>query len=56
MTAGNGITVTNNTNAVSVNGGFIGQTNDPARIGVDINGGSGNVTITSTITRLPPAT
>ncbi|UVK42629.1 hypothetical protein BPNPMPFG_004327 [Mesorhizobium sp. AR07] len=46
-----GMRIDNNTNAVNVNGGSIGATNDPTGVGVDINGGSGNVTIAATVTK-----
>ena len=36
---------------MNVNGGSIGSTNDPTGIGVDINGGSGNVTVASSVTK-----
>ncbi|WP_246675438.1 right-handed parallel beta-helix repeat-containing protein [Mesorhizobium sp. B2-3-4] len=44
-----GIRIDSNTNAVAVNGGSIGATNDPTGIGVDINGGTGNVTIAASV-------
>ncbi|WP_284275409.1 right-handed parallel beta-helix repeat-containing protein [Mesorhizobium huakuii] len=46
-----GIRIDNNTNAVAVNGGSIGATNDPTGNGVDINGGTGNVTIAASVTK-----
>jgi hypothetical protein len=46
-----GIRIDNNTNAVNVNGGSIGATDDPTGIGVDINGGFGNVTIAASVTK-----
>ena len=49
--AGDGIDITNSTGNVTINGGTIGNTNDPGGIGVDINGGTGNVTIGATITK-----
>ena len=49
--AGDGIDVTNSAANITINGGTIGNTNDPGGIGVDINGGSGNVTIGATITK-----
>ena len=38
---GDGIDITNSPGTVTINGGTIGATNDPAGIGVDINGGAG---------------
>ncbi|MGX9053219.1 beta strand repeat-containing protein [Mesorhizobium sp. 14Argb] len=46
-----GIRIDNNTNAVAVNGGSIGATNDPTGNGVDINGGTGSVTIAASVTK-----
>ena len=46
--AGDGIDLDGNSAAVAINGGSIGNTNDPGGIGVDINGGTGNVTIGAT--------
>ncbi|WP_143748371.1 S-layer family protein [Mesorhizobium carmichaelinearum] len=46
-----GIRIDNNTNAVNVNGGSIGATNDPTGVGVDINGGTGAVTIAASVTK-----
>ena len=39
-TGGAGLITTGNTNAITINGGTIGATNDPAGIGVDVNGGT----------------
>ena len=50
-TTGAGVFINANTNAVNINGGSIGATNDPAGIGVDINGGSGNVTVAASVTK-----
>jgi hypothetical protein len=52
---GDGIDITNSAGSVTINGGSIGATNDPAGIGVDVNGGTGNVTIGATITDLTAA-
>ncbi|MEK6281956.1 MAG: Ig-like domain repeat protein [Acidobacteriota bacterium] len=46
-----GIDITTSTGTVTINGGTIGNTNDPAGIGVDINGGTGNVTISATVNK-----
>lgn len=46
-----GIRIDNNTNAVNVNGGSIGATNDPTDVGVDINGGTGAVTIAASVAK-----
>jgi hypothetical protein len=48
---GDGIDITNlgSGASVTINGGTIGNTNDPAGVGVDINGGLGNITISATI-------
>lgn len=53
-TTGSGLGITNNTNAVNINGGTIGATNDPAGIGVDVNSGSGDVTVAAAITKTTP--
>ncbi|WP_349359174.1 right-handed parallel beta-helix repeat-containing protein [Stappia sp.] len=50
-TTGDGIDITNAVNAVTINGGTIGATDDPAGIGVDINGGSGPVTIAAAVSK-----
>ena len=49
--AGDGIEITTSSANVSINGGTIGNTNDPGGIGVDINGGTGNVTISATVNK-----
>ncbi|MDB5599395.1 MAG: hypothetical protein JWN71_1439, partial [Xanthobacteraceae bacterium] len=49
--AGAGISITGNTNTVSVNGGGIGSSNDPAGRGVDIDGGSADISIAASITK-----
>ncbi len=48
-TTGAGIDIASNPNAVNINGGSIGSSNDPAGNAVDIAGGSGNVTVAATI-------
>ena len=48
---GDGIDITNSPGTVTINGGTIGATNDPAGIGVDINGGTANVTINATVNK-----
>ena len=51
---GNGISITNNSNPVNVNGGTIGVTNDPAGNVVDIDGtggGTGAITIVPSLTK-----
>ena len=48
---GDGIDLDNNSATVAINGGTIGNSNDPGGIGVDINGGTGNVTIGATINK-----
>ena len=53
---GDGIDLDNNSATVAINGGTIGNSNDPGGIGVDINGGSANVTIAATSPRRRPAT
>ncbi|WP_421778871.1 hypothetical protein [Hoeflea sp.] len=50
-TGGDGVEIANAHSSVSINGGSIGATDDPAGIAVDINGGSANVTIAATITK-----
>ncbi|MCI0680523.1 MAG: Ig-like domain-containing protein, partial [Gemmataceae bacterium] len=49
--AGDGIDITSSSANITINGGSIGNTNDPAGIGVDVNGGTGNVTISATINK-----
>jgi Ca2+-binding RTX toxin-like protein len=49
--AGAGIETTGNTNAIAINGGTIGNTNDPAGIGVDVNNGTGNINVDATINK-----
>ena len=48
---GDGIDLNNNSATVAINGGSIGNTNDPGGIGVDIAGGNANVTINATINK-----
>ena len=48
---GDGVDLDSNTATVTINGGSIGNSNDPGGIGVDINGGTGNVTIGATINK-----
>ena len=48
---GDGIDLDNNSATVAINGGTIGNSNDPGGIGVDINAGSANVTIGATINK-----
>jgi len=48
---GDGIDLDNNSATVAINGGSIGNSNDPGGIGVDVNGGTGNVTIGATINK-----
>ena len=48
---GDGIDLDNNSATVAINGGTIGNTNDPGGIGVDINGGSASVTIAASVTK-----
>jgi mucin-19 len=50
-TTGAGVFVNANTNAVNISGGTIGATNDPTGIGVDINGGNGNVTVAASVAK-----
>ena len=52
---GDGIDLDGNSATVAINGGSIGNTNDPGGIGVDINGGTGNVTISATINKATAA-
>jgi hypothetical protein len=47
---GDGVAITNSAGSVTINGGAIGNTNDPGSSGVDISGGVGNVTIAAAIT------
>ena len=46
-----GLFINGNTSAVNINAGSIGSSNDPFGIGVDVNGGTGNVTVAATITK-----
>lgn len=48
---GDGIDVTNSAGSLTINGGTIGNTNDPTGIGVDVNGGAGNVTIAASVAK-----
>lgn len=48
---GNGLRVVNNTGAIALNGGAIGDIDDPTANAVDITGGSANVTIAASITK-----
>ncbi len=48
--AAEGINIVNNTNSVTVNGGSIGATNDAGDRGVQVQGGSGDVSIAAAIT------
>ncbi|MGA9581482.1 MAG: Ig-like domain-containing protein [Allosphingosinicella sp.] len=48
---GAGVNIVGATNAVNINGGTIGATNDPAGDGVVINGGTGAVTVAAAITK-----
>jgi VCBS repeat-containing protein len=50
-TGGAGIETTLNSNPININGGSIGFTNDPAGVGVDINGGGADITINPTIAK-----
>jgi hypothetical protein len=50
-TGGAGILINNNPNPVTINGGTIGASNDPTTNGVDIDQGSGNVTIAAALTK-----
>src|SRR5262245_63003919 len=43
--------IDNNSATVAINGGTIGNSNDPGGIGVDINAGSASVTINATINK-----
>jgi hypothetical protein len=47
--AGNGINIVGATNAVNINGGTIGSTNDPGGDGVNVTGGTGAVTVAASI-------
>jgi hypothetical protein len=49
--AGDGVDLDSNSATVAITGGSIGNSNDPGGIGVDVNGGSGNVTIGATINK-----
>ena len=48
---GDAVDLDGNSATVAINGGSIGNSNDPGGIGVDINDGSGNVTIAAAITK-----
>jgi hypothetical protein len=48
-TAGSGVSIINATNAVNINGGSIGGSNDPGGDGVRISGGTGAVTVAASI-------
>ena len=48
---GAGVNIVGATNAVNINGGTIGATNDPAGDGVNITGGTGAVTVAATSPR-----
>jgi hypothetical protein len=48
---GAGLHIAGATNAVNVNGGTIGATDDPANDGVRINGGTGSVTVAAAVTQ-----
>ena len=48
---GDGIDMINNAGTVTINGGTIGDVDDPAGIAVDIEGGTGNVTINASVTK-----
>ncbi|MEJ0075774.1 MAG: cadherin domain-containing protein [Alphaproteobacteria bacterium] len=48
---GDGIDVSGNTNSVTVSGGSIGNTNDPAGKGVTVGSGTGNVSVAASITK-----
>lgn len=49
--AGDGIDVSGNTTGVTVSGGTVGNTNDPAGVGVRVGSGTGNVSIVAAITK-----
>ncbi|HYI40640.1 MAG TPA: Ig-like domain-containing protein, partial [Allosphingosinicella sp.] len=49
--AGNGVNIVGATNAVNINGGTIGSTNDPAGDGVAITNGTGAVTVAASVTQ-----
>lgn len=49
--SGNGVNIVGATNAVNINGGTIGATNDPALDGVNITNGTGAVTVAAAITQ-----
>ncbi|HET9637578.1 MAG TPA: cadherin-like domain-containing protein, partial [Allosphingosinicella sp.] len=49
--AGNGVNIVGATNAVNINGGSIGSTNDPAIDGVNVTNGTGAVTVAAAITQ-----
>lgn len=46
-----GIEINSNTNAINILGGSVGATNDPAGDAVNINGGSGDITIAASLTK-----
>ncbi|MGZ8420168.1 MAG: beta strand repeat-containing protein, partial [Allosphingosinicella sp.] len=48
---GNGVNIVGATNAVNINGGSIGATNDPTGDGVAITGGTGAVTVAASVTQ-----
>ena len=48
---GAGVNISGNTGTVAINGGSIGATNDPAGIGVDINGGTADITVAASVTK-----
>src|SRR5262245_21248300 len=48
---GDGIDLDNNSATVAINGGSIGNSNDPGGIGVDVNAGSASVTIAASVTK-----
>jgi hypothetical protein len=47
--AGVGVNIAGASNAVNINGGSIGSTNDPANDGIKVNGGTGAVTVAATV-------
>jgi hypothetical protein len=49
--SGVGVNIVGATNAVNINGGNIGGTNDSGGDGVNINGGTGAVTVAATVTK-----
>jgi hypothetical protein len=50
-TAGNGVEINGATNSVTLTGGNIGATNDPAGFGVYVLGGTGAISVSSSITK-----